>query len=62
MRTGMHPTNRLFGAGMEPRNGLRKGTPPCQSKPACAAAHETGSSGFRNPPVDFTTRRKGVDR
>jgi hypothetical protein len=42
----MHPTNRLFGAGMEHRNGLRKGTPPCRSKPACAAARETGSSGF----------------
>ena len=44
--TGMHPPNRLFGAGMKSRNGLRKETPPCRSKPACAAARETGTSGL----------------
>lgn len=43
----MDPTNRLFGAGMELRNGLRKGIPPCRNKPACAAARETGTPGFR---------------
>lgn len=31
---------------MERRNGLRKETPPCRNKPACAAARETENSGF----------------
>ena len=44
--TNLLPTNRLFGAGMEVRNGLRKETPPCRSKPACAAAREAGTSGL----------------
>ncbi len=43
---------QLFGAGMEPRNGLRKATPKCRIKPTCAAARETGVSDF---PSDLAT-------
>jgi len=60
--TGMNPTDRLCGAGVEGRNGLRKEPPPCRVKPACAAARETGTSGFLGHLTESTARKKGVNQ
>jgi hypothetical protein len=48
---------RLFVAGVKLRNGLRKGTPTCRNRPACAAARMADGSGFLGPPVDSSALR-----